>query len=101
MPGAAPSNVNGQNVSSTAIKVWWDKVPIEFQHGEIISYTVVFWKRDEEENETTVCGAESREVTLRSLDKYTDYNVQVLASTIKGGGPRSRLKNVHTDQDSE
>ena len=101
-PGAPPSNVTGQKLNSTAILVRWDEVPIDKQHGEIISYTVVFWKKDVEEDEKTVYGAGNREVTLSGLDKYTVYIVQVFASTIKGPSRRRSPKiTVRTDQDSE
>ena len=102
VPDAPPSNVTGQKLNSTAILVQWDEVPIEKQHGEIKSYTVVFWKKDEEENEKTVYGAGNHEATLGDLDKYTDYDVQVFASTIKGPSRRRSPKiTVRTDQDGE
>ena len=83
--------------------VWWDEVPVSKQHGEIISYTVFYWKTDggsqgKEEKEET----KNRKVKLIGLQKYTNYTIQVLASTIKGDGPRSDPTTiVRTDQDSE
>ena len=80
----------------------WDEVQIGKRHGEIISYTVFYWKTDggsqeEEEKEKT----KNRKVKLIGLQKYTNYTIEVLASTIKGDGPRSDPTFVRTDQDSE
>ncbi|XP_044163802.1 receptor-type tyrosine-protein phosphatase delta-like isoform X2 [Acropora millepora] len=98
-PGAAPRNVRGKSSRSTTILVWWDEVLVSKQHGEIISYTVFYWKTDgggEGKEDKT----ENRKVELIGLQKYTDYTIQVLASTIKGDGPRSRPTIVRTDQDT-
>ncbi|XP_068726145.1 protein sidekick-1-like [Montipora capricornis] len=95
-PGAPPTNVTGHNTSSTTILVEWDKVSVEKQHGEIIGYTVIYWRTKDAKEEEHV---EKLEATLRGLVKYTDYNIEVLASTIKGRGPPSRLITVRTDQD--
>ncbi|XP_074611675.1 receptor-type tyrosine-protein phosphatase delta-like isoform X2 [Acropora palmata] len=101
-PGAAPRNVRGNSSRSTTILVWWDEVPVSKQHGEIISYTVFYWKTDggsqgKEEKEET----KNRKVKLIGLQKYTNYTIQVLASTIKGDGPRSDPTTiVRTDQDT-
>ncbi|XP_074611679.1 receptor-type tyrosine-protein phosphatase F-like isoform X2 [Acropora palmata] len=100
-PGAAPRNVRGNSSRSTTILVWWDEVPVSKQHDEIISYTVFYWKTDggsqgKEEKEET----KNRKVKLIGLQKYTNYTIQVLASTIKGDGPRSDPTIVRTDQDT-
>ena len=102
-PGAPPDNVSGKKISSTSVLVQWDIVPIDKQHGEIVSYTVFYWeteKGQQETNETRVPSSR-REETLSGLVEYTYYSIQVLASTIKGGGPRSPVRVVQTDEDSK
>ena len=100
-PGAPPSNVRGHNTSSTTILVQWDEVPIERQHGEIISYTVIYWRTKDARKRQEEKHVQELEATLQGLEKYTDYNVEVLASTIRGRGPHSHLITVRTDQDSK
>ncbi|XP_068677578.1 phosphatidylinositol phosphatase PTPRQ-like isoform X2 [Montipora foliosa] len=99
-PGAPPSNVRGHNTSSTTILVQWDEVPIEKQHGEIISYTVIYWRTKDAGERQEETHVQELEATLQGLEKYTDYNVEVLASTIRGRGPPSHLITVRTDQDA-
>ncbi|XP_068726162.1 phosphatidylinositol phosphatase PTPRQ-like [Montipora capricornis] len=99
-PGAPPSNVRGHNTSSTTILVQWDEVPIERQHGEIISYTVIYWRTKDAGERQEENYVQELEATLQGLEKYTDYNVEVLASTIRGRGPHSHLITVRTDQDT-
>ena len=100
-PGAPPTNVTGHNTSSTTILVEWDEVPIERQHGEIISYTVIYWRTKDARKGQEEKHVQELEATLQGLEKYTDYNIEVLASTIKGRGPSSHLITVRTDQDSK
>ena len=101
-PGAPPQNVQGYNTSSTSIRVTWKEVPEDKQHGDIISYTVMY-KR------TTNVTYKSVEVTpisgkfaeLNGLDEYTFYDIKVLAATNVGNGPASNPIKVQTDEDSE
>ncbi|XP_068728189.1 receptor-type tyrosine-protein phosphatase epsilon-like [Montipora capricornis] len=98
-PGAPPSNVRGHNTSSTTILLQWGEVPIEKRHGEIIKYTVIYWKTKDANKNQEEKHVQGLQATLQELEKYTDYNVEVLASTIKGPGPHSPSINVSTDQD--
>lgn len=101
VPGAPPKKVGAKSLNSTAILVQWDEVPIEKQHGEIISYTVFYWKTDEGSQGEKSTSVHENQVQLSGLGKYTKYSIEVRASTIKGGGPRSNLTTVRTNQDSE
>nr|XP_058950117.1 protein sidekick-1-like [Pocillopora verrucosa] len=95
-----PQNVQGYNTSSTSIRVTWKEVPEDKQHGDIISYTVMY-KR------TTNVTYKSVEVTpisgkfaeLNGLDEYTFYDIKVLAATNVGNGPASNPIKVQTDED--
>lgn len=101
VPGAPPEKVRAKSLSSTTISVQWNEVPTERQHGEIISYTVFYWKTDERSQGEKNKSVLENQVQLSDLGKYTKYSIEVRASTIKGGGPRSNVITVRTNQDSE
>ena len=106
-PGAPPENLKGQYKSSTSILVTWDEVPKDQQHGHIRSYTVFYKKSNggEEKNEKVSSPSPqvppARQVVLKDLTEFTNYSIQVLASTFIGGGPRSDTIRVSTDEDSK
>ena len=93
--------MKGQNQSSTEILVEWEEVPAALRHGDIIRYTVIYWKTEGGENERKDVDAPTRNVILTELTKFTSYSIEVSASTIKGEGPASDTIDVPTDQDSK
>lgn len=101
-PNAPPSNVTGYNASSTSIFVQWDQVPAQYQNGRILRYTVIY-------RTLPVCRGSVRgsvttsdnNITLTGLNKYTDYNITVFASTVKGNGNVSAAIIIRTDQDGK
>ena len=50
---------------------------------------------------TVVVSAPTTDVTLRSLEEYTNYSIFVFASTMKGHGNASAPIIVITDEDSK
>ena len=96
--------MRGHNRSSTSIFVSWDKVPADKRNGIITSYTIYYQSLTENDNGSVqVTGnplAQGRLIT--ELKEYVEYNITVLASTVKGDGPRSTpVEVVRTDQDSK
>ena len=100
-PGAPPQNVTGYNTSSTSINVTWNEVPEDKQHGDIIRYTVMYNKTTNVFNKSEVTQISEKIVELKGLDKYTIYDIKVLAATKIGDGPASDPIKVQTDEDSE
>ena len=100
-PGAPPQNVTGYNTSSTSINVTWNEVPEDKQHGDIIRYTVMYNKTTNVINKSEVTQISEKIVELKGLDKYTIYDIKVLAATDVGDGPASDPIKVQTDEDSE
>ncbi|XP_020608187.1 receptor-type tyrosine-protein phosphatase S-like isoform X4 [Orbicella faveolata] len=98
-PDGAPQNVKGQNTSSTSILVMWDEVPADQQNGIITGYTITYHSQTENDNNSVPAGAEDREKGLTGLKEFVNYNITVLASTVKGDGPASDPTVVRTDQD--
>lgn len=100
-PGAPPQNVTGYNTSSTSINVTWNEVPEDKQHGDINRYTVMYNKTTNVINKSEVTKISEKIVELKGLDKYTIYDIKVLAATDVGDGPASDPIKVQTDEDSE
>ena len=100
-PNAPPFNVQGQSTSSTTVFVQWSNVPAADQNGVILRYTVTYKALPDGSPQTKVVSAPTTQVTLTSLNEYTNYSITVFASTIKGYGRISALIIVVTEQDSK
>ena len=100
-PNAPPSNVQGRNTSSTGILIQWSDVPAADQNGIILSYTVTYKALPGGTPKTEVVIAQTTEVTLTDLSKFTNYSITVFASTVKGAGNDSEPIIVVTDEDSK
>ena len=100
-PNAPPANVKGHNTSSTSIWVDWETVPVAYQNGIILTYTVTYRALPAGILQTAKVRAPSTQVTLRGLKKYTNYSILVFASTLKGDGNASDQIIVTTDEDSK
>jgi len=100
-PNAPPTNVRGQNLSSTSIFVQWSNVPAADQNGVILRYTVIFKALPNGSQQTEVVSAPKTHVTLTGLNEYTNYSITILASTRKGDGNTSMPIIVITDEDSK
>ena len=100
-PDGTPQNVQGQRSSSTSILVKWDEVPAEQQNGIITGYTITYKSQTENDDGNVQANASVRQTELTNLKGYVNYNITVLASTVKGDGPASDPIVVRTDQDSK
>ena len=100
-PNAPPANVQGHNTSSTSIWVDWETVPVAYQNGIILTYTVTYRALPAGILQTAKVRAPSTQVILRGLKKYTNYSIFVFASTAKGDGNASDPITVTTDEDSK
>ena len=98
---APPTNVKGHNTSSTSIWVDWETVPVAYQNGIILTYTVTYRALPAGILQTAKVRAPSTQVTLRGLKKYTNYSIFVFASSAKGDGNASDPITVTTDEDSK
>ena len=102
-PSAPPTLVQGYNTSSTSIFVSWGIVPILDQNGVLLNYTVTYeaLPRSPGLKVAKTVSAPNTSITLEDLNEFTDYNITVFASTIKGGGNISAPITVRTDEDSK
>ena len=102
-PSAPPTLVQGYNTSSTSIFVSWGVVSELDQNGVILSYTVTYEALPPSPalKVAKTVSAPNTSTTLEDLNEFTDYNITVFASTVKGGGNVSAPITVRTDEDSK
>ena len=100
VPNSPPVNVQGHNMSSKSILVQWDSVPAENRNGIIISYTVTYKELPGGSTNSQKVYAATTQATLTGLKKYTNYSIDVLASTLRGNGNSSEPIIVITGEDS-
>ena len=83
----------------------WDEVVPADQNGIIVSYTVRYQAIGEVSLNAPVYNktedSSLRRANLTDLVKNQNYNISVLASTVKGNGPYSDPIYVMTNQDSK
>ena len=92
--------MRGQNTSSTSISVSWEEVQAELQNGIITGYTIKYQSLTENDNGVVQAGPNDRQANLTGLKEFVEYNISVIAFTVKGGGPPN-FTVVRTDQDSK
>ena len=89
--------------SSTSITVLWKPPPENAIHGVIKGFKL-FYKRRSFLGSTTAItinsGASLRK-DFTGLDKYTEYEFQVLAFTSVGDGPKSPVEVERTNEDGK
>ena len=92
--------MTGQNTSSTSISVSWEEVQAELRNGIITGYTIKFESLTENDNGIVEAGPNDRWANLTGLEEFVEYNISVVAFTVKGYGPPSVIV-VRTDENSE
>ena len=99
-PDGAPQNVTGQNTSSTSILVSWEEVQAELRNGIITGYNITYQSLTENDNGFLQASPNDHLANLTGLKEFVEYNISVVAFTVKGDGPPSVIV-VRTDQDSK
>ena len=92
--------MTGQNTSSTSILVSWEEVQGGLRNGIITGYNITYQSLTENDNGTVEAGPNDHQANLTGLKEFVEYNISVVAFTVKGDGPPSVIV-VRTDQDSE
>ncbi|XP_074611315.1 protein sidekick-1-like isoform X2 [Acropora palmata] len=98
VPSQAPVNLNVVSKTSTSIMVSWQPPPLESRNGIIIGFKLFHKRKGSAESENTVVvqGGTTLRKSITGLLKYTEYEVQVLAFTAVGDGPKTLIKTVRT-----
>ena len=92
--------MTGQNTSSTSILVSWEEVQAELRNGIINGYNITYQSLTENDNGFLQASPNDHQANLKGLKEFVEYNISVVAFTVKGDGPPSVIV-ARTDQDSE
>ncbi|XP_034142398.1 Down syndrome cell adhesion molecule-like protein Dscam2 isoform X5 [Drosophila guanche] len=100
-PSQPPSDTSCTTLTSQTIRVSWVSPPLESANGVIKTYKVVYAPSDEWYDETKrhYKKTASSDTVLHGLKKYTNYTMQVLATTAGGDGVRSAPIHCQTEPD--
>ena len=103
VPSSPPSIFSLTASSSTSITVSWQLPPADSRNGIMTGFKSFYKKKDSAGSATMVPinsgGTLTKDVT--GLDRYTEYEFQVLAFTSVGDGPKSPAKVNRTLQDGK
>ncbi|CAK1600970.1 unnamed protein product [Parnassius mnemosyne] len=100
-PTAPPQDVLCTTLTAQTIRVSWLSPPLAAANGLIKGYKVIYGPSDtwyDEKSKDTKITASS-ETILHGLKKFTNYSMEVLATTNGGDGVRSAPIHCQTEQD--
>lgn len=105
-PSSSPWDVKASNKSSTTIYVNWSPIPKQFIHGILLGYHVHYTNLDPNGYEDVITRTYPTDPTrtwalITNLLKFTSYQIQVSAFTIKGDGPLSDTIFERTQEDGK
>ncbi|XP_022793871.1 Down syndrome cell adhesion molecule homolog [Stylophora pistillata] len=97
----APTNVTCRNTSSTSIEVHWAPPSVEVNSLEIIGYDLHFRPHGlaTELWSTLLACNRTLSATIKSLEKYTEYDIRVTIFITNGRGNFSEIVRCFTDED--
>ena len=89
--------------SSTSITSSWQLPPADSRHGIITGFKLFYKKKGSPGLPTTLNISNGTIITkdVTGLEKYTEYEFQVLAFTSVGDGPKSSVKVEKTKEDGK
>lgn len=100
VPSSPPQDVRCTALSSQSLQVSWDSPPDSSLNGILKGYKVMWENTDalaESKPEMKITTALT--VVIHGLEKYTNYSIQVLASTRAGDGVSSSPLYCVTEED--
>ena len=88
---------------STSVRASWQMPPEDSRNGIITGFKLFYKEKGSGESQTvlTISSGSNLTTDVSGLDKYTEYNFQVLAFTSVGDGPKSDEKTVRTLEDGK
>jgi len=102
-PSKAPDSFSLTAETSTSIEVSWHLPPADGRNGIIRGFKLFYKKKGSSGSATPLVINSGSTLTkvVTGLDKYTEYEFQVLAFTSKGDGPKSDPNAATTKEDSK
>ena len=101
VPSQPPAAFKLTASSSTSITASWQLPPVFARHGRTITGFKLFYRNQGYVSATTltISSGSTLRRNVTGLDKYTEYEFQVLAFTSDGDGPKSSLEVERTMED--
>ena len=102
-PSKAPDGFTVTAKSSTNITASWQLPPAEDRNGIIRGFKLFYKKKGSSgsSNQITINSGSTLRKVVTGLNKYTEYEFQVLAYTSVGDGPKSSKKYETTMEDGK
>ena len=103
VPSKAPSELALSAISSTSITASWQLPPAYSRHGIIAGFKLFYKKKGfiGSIRVETINDGRTFLGVINGLDKYTEYEFQVLAFTSHGDGPKSSVVVERTMEDGK
>ena len=102
VPSQAPSGLTVAASTSTSITASWQLPPEYARHGIITGFKLFYKEKDSAGLPTELTNnVTTLTRVISTLDKYTEYEFQVLAFTFQGDGPKSSVVVERTEEDGE
>ena len=100
VPSQPPAAFKLTASSSTSITASWQLPPVFARHGNIAGFKLFYKKKGSAGSATTltISSGSILNRTVTGLDKFTQYEFQVLASTSDGDGPKSPVEVERTKE---
>lgn len=101
MPSSPPQDIRCTALSSQSLQISWDSPPESSLNGILKGYKVIWENVDAltESPKSEMKITSALTVVIHGLEKYTNYSVQVLASTRAGDGVASSPLYCVTEED--
>ena len=105
-PSSPPTNIRGKKISSTALTISWDQIPVEHRNGIINQYIIQYRESENFATDTNIwrnstIDATSLNANITDLNYYTWYDIQVSGVNVAGIGKYSKILVVQTDADGK
>ena len=101
-PTRAPDSFTVTASSSTSITASWQLPPNYARHGIITGFKLFYVKKASARSPTVLTyNNTSLNGLVSELDKYAEYEFQVLAFSSEGDGPKSSVVVERTKEDGE
>jgi len=100
VPTKPPANIDA-NILDKFVEISWNPVPEESRNGKILGYRITYYQaRNHTYQQTETKPHDFFSVQLKSLDKFTEYHVKILAYTRAGNGKVDYI-SFNTSDDSK
>ena len=102
-PLKAPDGFTVTAKTSTSVTASWQLPPEDDRNGVIAGFKLFYMKSGFSKSQTVedINSGSTLTKDVTGLEKYTEYQFQVLAYTSVGDGPKSSVKAERTEEDSK